>query len=229
MEANIFSAPVWPAVDWCMVNSIVEQRNPSCLEDLKPQHYRNGGACELDLTATQFIDALLPGNPYLNFSENQMEWMGTKQSFRGTGMHMMRPSPYMVEWRKYLVVRFSNLIPHRQEVNIWSQKEENLNDVQSYMLVTLSTKHQPRLPLVVVTECADVWKGWFSCEGVAEETIQAFFNRAIKMGADAGLWDKHAKVLVPGGAGVNGYKATIELLDVADANEQAAHNAEGGN
>jgi hypothetical protein len=123
---------VWPAaIDCWLVNSIVEQRNPSCLEDLKPQHYRNGGACE----------------------------------------------------------------------------------------------HQPTLPLVLVTECTEVLEGWFGCEGVPEETLQAFFNRSLKMGGGAGLWEPHRKALVPGGAGVNGYKAIIESYNVPAANEQPlAHN-----
>jgi hypothetical protein len=74
------------------------------------------------------------------------------------------------------------------------------------------SENQPRLPLVLVTECAEVLEGWFSCEGVQRDTLQAFFQRAMKMGADAVLWDKHQKVLVPGGIGVNGHKATIEFF-----------------
>ncbi len=69
---------------------------------------------------------------------------------------MMSPNPYGYEDRKYIVVRFSQLIDQREreKIDLWREGEESLYDIQSYMLVTLAMKSQPRLPLVLVTECA---------------------------------------------------------------------------
>jgi len=165
----------------------------------------------------------------MNFCENQMEWIGARESFRGTeaGMQFMSPNAYGNQERRYIVVRFSEVIANRRNIRVWEQDEDNLYNTQSYLFVTLATKHEPRLPLVLVTECAELLEGWFSCEGVPEDTLQAFFQRAMKMGADPVLWDKHQKVLVPGGAGVNGCKATIEFYNVPAANGLPAQNAEG--
>jgi hypothetical protein len=203
-------------VDWWFVNQIVGAGTIP-LEDLKPRYFRHRGSYSPASTAVQVIDALFPNNPQLNFCENQMEWVGRREDFRGSeaGMATMSPNTYGYEDRKHIVVRFSDLISQREKIDLWREEEENL--------VTLAMKSQPRLPLVLVTECADVLEGWFNCD--EEEILQAFFARARKMGADAVLWEKHGKVLVPGGSGVAGFKANVEFLNVEGANEQLlTHN-----
>jgi hypothetical protein len=202
---------VWPEADWELINWIAN-RGTSPLEDLKPRYFRRPG--DKEPTATWIIDQLFSNNLGMNFSEDHMEWMGARESFRGieAGMQLMSPNPYVNQERRYIVVRFSEVISQRQKVTLLHQEEDNLYNIQSYLFVTLATKHEPRLPLVLVTECAEVLEGRFRCESVPEDTLQDFFQGAMKMGAEAVLWDKHQKVLVPGGTGVNGMNATIEFF-----------------
>jgi|HubBroStandDraft_6_1064221.scaffolds.fasta_scaffold287910_2 hypothetical protein len=83
----------------------------------------------------------------MNFSENQMQWMGNRENFRGAeaDMQFMSPNPYVNQERRYIVVRFSEVIANRQKVTLLHQEEENLYNIQSYLPVTLTTKSEPRL------------------------------------------------------------------------------------
>jgi hypothetical protein len=106
------------------------------------------------------------------------------------------------------------LISQREKVTFGSRKKKASRIVNLTCRQCSPPRHQPGLPLVFVTECRDVVEGWFRCEGEAEDTIQAFFQQAVKMGADPSLWEKHRKVLVPGGAGIKRHEATVKYFDL---------------
>jgi hypothetical protein len=113
MQANI-QKPAWPVPDWEMINWIVENGTPP-LQDLNPQYFSPASDATVsdakELTATWVIDKLFPGNPGMNFSKNQMEWVGPRESFRGTeaGMQAMSPNPYMEQERKKQLNRVSSI------------------------------------------------------------------------------------------------------------------------
>jgi hypothetical protein len=125
VQANIQEpVPVWPCPDWWLINTVVEH-GTTCLEDLKAKDPPG-------LTTTKVMEALFPGN---------------RESFRGAevGMQFVSPNPYVNEERRYIVVRFSEVISQRQKVTLLHQEEENLYNIQSYLFVTLTTKSEPRL------------------------------------------------------------------------------------
>ena len=55
-------------------------------------------------------------------------------------------------------------------------------------------------PLVLVVDSAGKsLHGWFCCKAADEDTQEAFFREATKLGADAGIWTRNQVVRMPGG------------------------------
>jgi len=83
-----------------------------------------------------------------------------------------------------------------------------------------------------IQEPVPIWPAadWEMINWIVEKgtlPLQDLNTEYFNHGADRILWSKHAKVLVPGGAGVKGHKANIEYFNVPAANGLLAHNAEG--
>jgi hypothetical protein len=191
----------WPAADWWLIDKVVTHQT-TCLDDL---HSSTDGAQRArELTGSEVIDALFPENPILTVGYNSIAyWSLRRKEFRYNDSNLTYIIPNVVgEAEKYLVVRFDiGTEAWRKQAEVWDQEFGISNyDAQSSLLILLTTKGGPRLPLVLVVSTAnDQLEGWFKC-GENEEINTAFKARAARLGADVSAWDKDRSVAMPGGS-----------------------------
>jgi hypothetical protein len=221
----------WPAVDYTTVHKIVVSSRVR-LRDFQANSPVHVGT-DHPITE-QILDALFPGNPLLcfgrsaNYSSTRPRefWRGKEASFQ-----FIVPNPMTTETgitrdgkdsrrcldntgpRRFLVIEFD--ISEDDEkwgpyVREWKGKGISVLDANVALLLELARRGLPRLPLALAVHSGGKSiHAWYWCEGLTDEQLRPFMERAVRLGADYATWTKCQLVRMPDGTRDNGKRQQV--------------------
>jgi len=226
---------LWPVVDYTMVHKTVIDC-PVRLKDLGRLSPVN---VERERPMTEeILETLFPGNPLLcfgrtpySFSTRPREyWRGSRES----DFQFIVPNPMIKETgvgkdgkeskrclantgpRRFLVTEFD--ISEKSEewgpyVRDWKAKGISVPDANVALILELARRGLPRLPLALaVYSGGKSIHGWFPCEGITDEQLRPFMDRAVRLGADRATWTKCQLVRMPDGTRENGVRQQVHFF-----------------
>jgi hypothetical protein len=221
----------WPAADYTTVHKIVlgSRVRLSHLQANSP--VRVG----IDRPMTEeILDALFPGNPLLCFGLSANSFYTKPREFwrgRGSSFQFIVPNAMAKETgitkdgkdskrcldntgpRRFLVIEFD--ISEDDEnwgsyVREWKATGISVLDANVALLLELARRGLPHLPLALA-----VYSGgrsihaWYWCEGLTDEQLRPFMERAVRLGADYATWTKCQLVRMPDGTRDNGNRQQV--------------------
>ena len=235
---------LWPAVDYTMVHKIVVECSVR-LKDLGSLSPVSVGG-ERPMTE-EIVDTLFPGNPLLCFGRSANYFLTRpRESFRGreSGFQFIVPNPMIKATgltqdgrksercldntgpRRFLVAEFDisegdeQWAPYVQE---WKAKGISVLDANAALLLELARRGLPRLPLVLaVYSGGKSIHSWYWSEGLTDEQLRPFMDRAVRLGADRATWTRCQLVRMPDGTRDNGRRQQVHFL------APGAMHSEGG-
>ena len=235
---------LWPAVDYTMVHKIVVECSVR-LKDLGSLSPVSVGG-ERPMTE-EIVDTLFPGNPLLCFGRSANYFLTRpRESFRGreSGFQFIVPNPMIKAAgltqdgrksercldntgpRRFLVAEFDisegdeQWAPYVQE---WKAKGISVLDANAALLLELARRGLPRLPLVLaVYSGGKSIHSWYWSEGLTDEQLRPFMDRAVRLGADRATWTRCQLVRMPDGTRDNGKRQQVHFF------APGAMHSEGG-
>ena len=225
---------LWPAVDYATVHKIVlgSRVRLKQLQANSPVHV----GTDRPMTE-QILDALFPGDPLLCFgrSPNYFStrprefWRGKESSFQFIVPNTMTNETGLTRDgkvsrrcldntgpRRFLVIEFDiseddgKWAPYVRE---WKAKGISVLDANVALLLELARRGLPRLPLALAVHSAGKsLHAWYWCEGLTDEQLRPFMERAVRLGADYATWTKCQLVRMPDGTRDNGKRQQVHFF-----------------
>jgi len=95
----------------------------------------------------------------------------------------------------------------------WKAKGISVLDANVALLLELARRGLPRFPLALaVYSGGKSVHGWFPCEGITDEQLRPFMNRAVRLGADRATWTKCQLVRMPNGTREDGKRQQVHFF-----------------
>jgi hypothetical protein len=163
----------------------------------------------------EIVDALFPGDPLLCCGQsNSIFATRLRSEWRGklSALQLIVPSPMSAVKGKTQDGResqhtLSNTGPRRFLV---IEQDSGTPDEQASVMVHLA-KIAP-LVLAVHSGSKSI-HGWFYCVGKPEESLRAFMNYAVRLGADRATWSRSQFVRMPDGTREGGARQMVYFFN----------------
>ena len=165
-------------------------------------------------TAEQLIDLLFPGDPLLCCGSKlptartapRSQWRGVLSSLQFIVPSPMSAMTGLTQDGKQSRRCLNNTGPRRYLV---VEQDGGTPDEQAAILLHLAE----RAPLAMaLTSGNKSLHGWFSCKGVSDQKLRAFFDYAVTLGADPATWTPCQMVRMPEGTRNNGNRQAVLFL-----------------
>lgn len=201
----------WPSLDQARRTEIIAGgAGLSDLRECSPIPCENA-----DSKTEDIVDALFPGDPLLccghsnsRFAtRHRSEWRG-----RLSALQFIVPSPMSAisgktKEGKESQHTLANTGPRRFLV---IEQDSGTPDEQASVLLHLAG--MAPLALAVHSGSKSI-HGWFYCGGRPEESLRAFMNYAVRLGADRATWTRSQFVRIPNGTRDNGKRQAVYFFN----------------